>query len=56
MAMDSEQMLRKEQEKLNMLVDRALADGTPIGKTFEIMKQSEKVNRLMLQREKEDHT
>lgn len=46
-----EHELRREQEKLNRLVDEALKNGTPIAETFEIMKQSEKVNQLILKRE-----
>lgn len=39
--------LRKEREKLNRLIDRALKNGTPISETYEIMKHSRKVNELL---------
>jgi|AGTN01.2.fsa_nt_gi hypothetical protein len=47
----SGQELKEAQEKLNALVDRALAEGTPLNETFEIMKQCGKVNRLIAGRE-----
>ena len=47
-----EQKLMKEREKLNRLVDQALTDGKPIAKTYEIMKQSKKVNRMIVERER----
>jgi hypothetical protein len=52
MAADIEREIREEREKLDELVDKALADGTPIAETFEIMRQCEKVNHLILERER----
>jgi hypothetical protein len=56
MADTSGQELKRERERLNALVDRALADGTPLSETFEIMRQSEKVNRLISEIEREEQS
>ncbi len=38
--------LQQEREKLDRLVDAALADGTPIEETYAIMHQCRKIDRL----------
>ena len=43
---DKNKRLEEEREKLNRLVDEALADGTPISETDEIMKQCRIIKRL----------
>ena len=43
------QRLQREREKLDRLVDEALENGTPISEAHEIMKQSRKVQELLLQ-------
>ena len=46
-----ERKLRTERDKLNSLVDQALENGTPIAETYEIIKQCEKVNRIISERD-----
>lgn len=48
MKTDYDKELRAEREKLNQLVDDALRNGTPISQTYDIMKQSNKVNQIIL--------
>ena len=47
---ECEEKLELEREKLNQLIDEAIRNGTPICKTTEIMKQSRKVNQLILKK------
>jgi len=54
MAAAYEQKLNKEREKLDRLIDQALADGTPIDMTQAIMNQCKKVNLMILERENKE--
>lgn len=40
--------IQREREKLDRLIDKALRDRTPISETHEIMRQSKKLQDLML--------
>ena len=48
MKTEDRKQLQIEREKLDRLVDEALKNGTPISETYEIMKQCEKVDRLLM--------
>ncbi len=50
---DCEKRLRQEREELNRLVDEALLNGTPIDRTYAIMAQSRRVDKLLEQIEGE---
>ncbi len=50
---DCEKRLRQERDKLNRLVDEALANGTLIDRTYTIMDQSRRVDKLLEQIEGE---
>jgi hypothetical protein len=50
---DYEKQLQKEREKLDRLVDEALKSSTPINKTYAIMDQSRRVDRLVAKLEVE---
>lgn len=46
--------LQYEQNKLDMLVDEALSNGTPLCDTYKIMRQCRKIDALMLEMEAQD--
>jgi|AGTN01.1.fsa_nt_gi hypothetical protein len=48
---DGEKRLQQEREKRNRLVDEALANGTPIDRTYAIMDQSRRGDKLLEQME-----
>lgn len=48
------QKIQREREKLDRLIDKALQDRTPISETHEIIKQSKKLQELMLDSDSEN--